>query len=684
MQTIPQAPSTRIEPVVDVLHGREIADPYRWLENAESPDTKAWVAEQNAYTRNLLDQIPGRDRIQQRLTALLSIGALSAPRPRGDRYFYMRREGDQNQPVLYVRDTLDGKDRVLVDPNDLNAEGTVTIDWWQPTSDGRYLAYGISANGDEWSTLHVMDVTTQRVLPDRIERTRYSSVAWLPDDSGFYYTRYPRKGEVPEGEENYHSRPFFHQLGGDPANDDPVTGVELAAEDMVGLIISKDGRYLLMNVAHGWERSDLWLRDLTDREGGFVPVAVGYDALFDADIADDTLYILTNLEAPRYRVFTARVDDPGREHWTEIIPESGDAVLESITLTGGRLAAQYLRNATSALTIFEPDGSRVADVELPTLGTVSSVTGEWGSVDSFYAFESFSVPPTVYRLSPVDGSSLVWMTVEVPIQSDDYAVTQDWYTSRDGTRVSIFLVHRKDLDRSRPHPTLLTGYGGFNISRTPLFARSMYLWLEHGGVYALPNLRGGGEYGEDWHRAGMLDRKQNVFDDFIAAAEYLIDGGYTDRDHLGISGGSNGGLLVGAALTQRPDLFRAVVCAVPLLDMVRYHQFLIARLWVPEYGSADNPDQFPFIYAYSPYHHVEHGVSYPAVLFTTAESDTRVDPLHARKMAARLQAASGSDRPVMIRIETQAGHGIGKPLVKLVEEQTDFWAFMFWQLGAQI
>lgn len=684
MRIVPQAPSSRIDPVIDDLHGHEIADAYRWLEDAESPETRTWVDEQNAYTRGLLDQLPGRDQIQHRLTELLSIGVVTAPRPRRNRYFYMHREGAQNQPVLYVRDSAEGLDRVLVDPNEMNAEGTVTIDWWYPSPDGRYLAYGVSENGDEWSTLHLMDVATARVLPVRIERTRYSSVAWLPDDSGFYYTRYPAKGDVPEGEENYHSRPFFHRIGTDPVDDPEVTGVDLAPEDHVDLSVSANGHFLLMTVGRGWERSDLWLRDLMTPDAGFVPVAVGYDALFAAEIADDTMYIQTNLDAPGYRVFTASTDRSDREHWTEIIPEHPDAVLESITLTGGRIAAQYLKNATSMLTLFEPDGSRVAEVALPMLGTVSAVTGEWGSLDSFYAFESFSLPPAVYRFSPLDGSTAVWMSVVAPVHPEDYTVRQDWYTSKDGTRISMFLVHRADLDRSRPHPTLLTGYGGFNISRTPLFARSMYLWLEHGGIYALPNLRSGGEYGEDWHRAGMLDRKQNVFDDFIAAAEHLIDKGYTDRDRLAISGGSNGGLLVGAALTQRPDLFRAVVCAVPLLDMLRYHRFLIARLWIPEYGSADNPDQFPFLYAYSPYHHVENGASYPAVLFTTAESDTRVDPLHARKMAARLQTANASERPIIIRIETQAGHGIGKPLVKLVEEQTDFWAFIFWQLGVEV
>lgn len=681
MQTIPQAPSTRVEPATDILHGQEIVDPYRWLEQGDHPDTIAWAEAQNTHTRALLDHVPGREALHDRLSQLLSIGVVTAPAPRRDRYFFTRREGQQNQPALYLRDGATGEERVLVDPNALNAEGTVALDWWYPSWDGKLLAYGISQNGDEWSTLYVLDVDTGNLLPDRIERTRYSSVAWMPDGAGFYYTRYPRPGDVPAGEENYNQRPFYHRLGTEPAYDPEVTGIELVPEDHVSLAVSEDGRYLKATVAHGWERSDIWLRDLTVEPPEFVPVAVGYDALFDADMADETLYMLTNLDAPRYRVFTVPMADPSRQNWTEIIPESPDAVLESITLAGGKLVGQYLKNATSELDVFEPDGSRLADIGLPTLGTVSQVTGEWGGLDAFFAFESFTVPPTIYRLSPLDGSSARWMSIEAPIQPDAYTVSQEWFTSKDGTSVSMFVVHRTDLDRSHPQPTLLTGYGGFNISRTPQFARTMYLWLEHGGIYALPNLRGGGEYGEDWHRAGMLNRKQNVFDDFIGAAEYLIQHGYTDSSKLAISGGSNGGLLVGAALTQRPDLFRAVVCSVPLLDMLRYHRFLIARLWVPEYGSADEPDQFPFLYAYSPYHHVENGASYPAVLLMTAESDTRVDPSHARKMAARLQAANASEWPIIIRIETRAGHGIGKPLVKVIEEQTDFWAFVFWQLG---
>ena len=681
MRTRESIPATRIETVVDNLHGQAIADPYRWLEKSDDPETVRWVGEQNAYTRSLLDQVEGREAVHRRLTELFSIGAASAPAVRQGRYFFTRRTGHQNQPVLYVRDGSDEPERVLLDPNELSAEGMIALDFWYPSWDGRLLAYGCSANGDEWSTLFVLDVDSGELLPDRIERARYATVAWRPDKSGFYYSRYPYPGEVPEGEENYHKRVFFHALGADSRSDLEIVVPNLEREHMPFASISRDGRYLLVHVHKGSAASqtDVWMRDLAE-DSELVPVAVGYDAYFGAQVVDGTLYLHTNLDAPRYHVFRTEAASPGRENWQEIIPEGQD-VLETVSLVGGRVIGLYLHNATSALRVFEADGGRQFEVDLPLLGTVIAVTGEWESPEAFYSFESFTVPSTIYRLDLGDRERSVWAAVDAPLRADDYTVAQEWYISRDGTRVSTFLVHRTGLDRSRPHPTLLTGYGGFNVNRTPLFTRGIYLWLEHGGIYALPNLRGGGEYGEEWHRAGMLDRKQNVFDDFIAAAEYLIAQGYTDRSCLAIQGGSNGGLLVGVALTQRPDLFRAVVCSVPLLDMLRYQDFLIARLWIPEYGSAENPEQFPFLYAYSPYHQVKEGASYPAVLLETAESDTRVDPFHARKMAARLQAANASSHPILLRVETRAGHGAGKPLAKVVQEQTDIWTFLCWQLG---
>lgn len=680
MQTIPSPPSTRREPVDDVVHGVRIVDEYRWLEDADSPETQQWVEEQNSYTRSVLDAVPGHERIHHRLAELLSIGVVGTPRVRGDRAFYVRREGEQNQPVLVVR--RDGEERILVDPNTLNDAGLVTLDWWKPSHDGNLLAYGLSENGDEWSTLHVLDVDSGENRTDRIERTRYSTVAWLPDASGFYYTRYPIPGTVPEGEENYHRTLHFHCLGDDPGDDRYVYGEGLDRETMVGCDITDDGRYLLIRVDHGWNRTDLYLLDREDPDGDVRPFVVGHDALFSVSFAGDSFYIHTNLDAPRFRLLRATPDQSDLEEWEEIIPESPDAVLNSIALAGGRIVAEYGRNATSEVTIFDADGRQLRDVPLPMLGTITALSGTWAQPDAYIGFESFVVAPTIYRLPDVTGEPEVWARVDAPVDPEAYEVRQDWYASKDGTRVSMFIVHRRDV--TLPAPAVLTGYGGFNIGRTPAFGRSVLFWLERGGVFALPNLRGGSEYGEDWHRAGMLERKQNVFDDFIGAAEALIDGGVTDREHLCIMGGSNGGLLVGAAVTQRPDLFRAVVCRVPLLDMIRYHLFLIARLWIPEYGSSEDPEQFRYLHAYSPYHHVEPGTEYPAIMFMTAESDGRVDPMHARKMAALMQANTGSSHPILLRVESRAGHGAGKPLSKLVDDESDYWTFVCSQLGVGV
>ena len=683
MKTLPTVPSTPREVVVETMHGREIVDPYRWLEDAESPATSEWVAQQNAYTSSVLGEVRDRDRLRARLTELYSIGSIGAPRVRGGRYFYERRDGTQNQPVLYERAGSDGDERVLLDPNGASADGTVVLDWWFPSPDGSLLAYGYSSNGDEWSTLHLLDVASGRTLTDRIERTRYSSVAWLPDNSGFYYTRYPRAGDVAEGEENYWNRIFFHRVGTVPADDPEVRVAAMAREDMPSVSSAPDGRYLVASIFKGWERSNLYVRDLSSRDTPFHVVAEGEDAIFSAVADGDTLYVHTNLDAPRYRLVRVPAATPQREYWEEIIPEQEDAVLQSVALGGGRIVATYLRDATSGVTVYDRDGRHQFDVELPGLGTVTSLTGNRDAAEAFFAYESFTMPSTIYRVDLESREVLVWASVPADVKSDQYVVRQEWYSSRDGTRISMFLVHQRDLDRAEPHPTLLTGYGGFNVSRTPMFFRNALLWLECGGIYALPNLRGGGEYGEEWHRAGMLERKQNVFHDFIAAAEYLVGEGYTSPSRLAISGGSNGGLLVGAALTQRPDLFRAVVCQVPLLDMLRYHRFLIARLWIAEYGSAESADQFPYLYAYSPYHRVRDGVAYPAVLFTTAESDTRVDPLHARKMTALLQSVQESGNPILLRVETRAGHGVGKPIAKVIDEQTDIWSFLVWQLGLE-
>src|SRR5579871_590372 len=752
--SVPSAPPVaEVKPFAEIFHGTRIVDNYRWLEDANSRATQKWVSEEMAYTRALLDPLPGREAIHKRLTELLSIGSITPPQIAGKFYFYTKREGMQNQPVLYVREGLGGTDRVLVDANQLAADGTVALDWFQPSETGKYVAYGTSAAGSEMSTLHIIETRTGKILPDTIERTRAASIAWTHDSRGFYYTRYPKKGDVPAGQEMYNRHVFYHELGTDPEGDDHIFGEGRDPEDWPSVSLSNDGRWLLINVSEGWTRSELFLQDLNEDKPPS-RVTTGKNFLYGGEVYDGKLYITTNEDAPRYRVFVAEAGNYDREAWKEIIPQS-DAVLQGAAVFGRKLFTQYEQNASSQLKIFDLAGNKIGDVPLPAIGTVFGTGGRWNHKEFFYGFSSFTFPPSIYRVdlksvgpqgvkpssasvdegtaasrassspsqsgaatagrvpsnqsesdgttgsptlskaagvssqnSPTKIESALWAKVDAPsIDPSAYEVGQEWFASKDGTRVPMFVVHKKGLVKNGHNPTLLTGYGGFNVSLTPDFRRAVYLWLERGGVYAVANLRGGAEFGEDWHRAGMLDKKQNVFDDMIAAAEHLIAAKYTDRQHLAIQGGSNGGLLMGAMITQRPDLFRAVVCQVPLLDMIHYQEFQIAKLWIPEYGTSENPEQFKWLYAYSPYHHVKSGVEYPSILFMTADTDTRVDPMHAKKMTALMQAearnGTSKTRPILLRIESKAGHGAGKPVTKQIEEFTDVYSFLFWQLGVR-
>jgi prolyl oligopeptidase len=679
-------PEAEIKPVADIFHGTRVIDNYRWLERADSPATTKWVAEENAYTRAILDPLPRRDAIHQRLTELLSIGNVTAPVIAGHHYFYTRREGMQNQPVLYVRDAVIGPDRVLFDANSLAADGTVALDWFQPSENGKYVAYGTSAAGSEMSTLHVIETKTGTILPDSIERTRAASIAWLNDNSGFYYTRYPKPGDVPAGQEMYNRHVFFHLLGSPVETDDPIFGEGRDPEDWPNVQLSDDGRWLLITVEQGWTKSELFLMDLKSDKPP-IRLTTGKEFLYRGDVYKDKIYITTNEDAPRYRVFVTDAGNFDRAAWKEIIPQT-EAVLQGAAVFGRKLFAQYEQSASSQLKVFDLDGKKLNDLALPAIGTVFGTGGKWNHDEVFYGFQSFTFAPSIYRYDLKDGSTALWTKVDAPsIDPSAYDVAQEWFASKDGTRVPMFIVHKKGVQKNGKNPTLLTAYGGFNVSLTPSFSRNAYLWMEHGGVFAVANLRGGAEFGEDWHRAGMLDKKQNVFDDMIEAAEHLISEKYTDKHHLAIQGGSNGGLLMGAMVTQRPDLFRAVVCQVPLLDMLHYQDFQIAKLWIPEYGSAENPEQFKWLYAYSPYHHVKSGVEYPAVLFMTADTDTRVDPMHAKKMTAEMQAEAknGDSRthPILLRIESKAGHGAGKPLTKQIEEFTDVYSFLFWQVGVK-
>ena len=672
------------EEVVDVWHGERVIDPYRWLEDTGSERTRTWTDSQNSRTRAVLDQLTERRYFAQRLRELLAVGLLDTPRPVNGRIFHTRRAGTQRQSILYVRDGVTGADRALVDPNVLDAAGLITIDWYYPSHDVKYVAYGLSHGGDEMSTLHVIETATGRELPERIPYTQRSTVAWAGD--GFYYAANPAPGSVAPGDEHYHRRVRFHRLGDDPARDETVFGEGRPKEDIVHARTSPNGRWVLFHAFKGWTSSDLYLLDRSAPQRGLRVVVEGEPGISEGFPRDDALWIRTNLDAPNYRVVRAEFAAPEHSRWGTIVPESEHA-LEAFHLTQSHVAVVTLERATSRVALWHKDGRHDREIPLPGLGMVEFVSGDHAGDLACFTYQSFTVPGIAFAVDAGTGAvrEIVRLPAPAGLDPASISVEQISYASKDGTDVSMFLVHRRDVRRTGAVPTVLNGYGGFNISRTPQYIAGAAAWVEAGGLFALPNLRGGGEYGERWHKAGMLQCKQNVFDDFHAAAEALVALGWTKPAHIGVSGGSNGGLLTGAALTQRPDLFGAVYCAVPLLDMLRYQNFLIARFWIAEYGSAEDPDQYRWLRQYSPYHHVREGVHYPAVLFTTADGDSRVDPMHARKMAALLQAQSAEDpdATVLLRVDRDAGHGIGKPLDKQVDDLADQYSFLAWRLGLE-
>ena len=680
----PPAPRTARDNVVDDVHGAKIADPYRWLEADTSKRVGDWTDEQNERTRAVLDALPQRAGVARRLRELLAVGLLSTPRPIRGRIFHTRREGEQKQSILYVRDSIGAPDRALVDPNALDPAGLTTLDWYYPSHDARYVAYGLSRGGDEMSTLFVIETATGMARPDRIPHTQRSTVAWV--EGGFYYTVHPAPGSVPAGDENYYRRVRFHRLGDDPAKDELVFGEGRPKEDILGVSTSPDSRWVLLIAYKGWAKSDLYLLDREHPERGLATVMEGRDAIAEGFVLDDRVWLSTNLDAPNYRIVAAPCEKPGDHEWETVISEGPD-VIQGFDRTRDRIAVLRLVRATSRLTTHDLRGADEREIVLPSLGAVEMVDGDRVSDGVGYTFQSFTQPPIAFVADARTGEAQQVVRLAMPRGLDiaNIAVEQTTYPSRDGTPVTMFLVRRSDVRPTGAVPTLLTGYGGFNISRTPAYFPGAAAWVEAGGLFALPNLRGGGEYGERWHRAGMLGKKQNVFDDFHAAAEALIARGWTSSRNLAVSGGSNGGLLVGAALTQRPDLFAAVYCAVPLLDMLRYQNFRIARFWIAEYGSAEDPVQAEWLREYSPYHNVRAGVRYPPVLFTTAEGDSRVDPMHARKMAALLQAQSEDpESVVLLRVDRDAGHGIGKPFDKQVDDLADQYAFLAWRTGLSL
>ncbi len=664
-------PKTRVDNVTETIHGVTITDPYRWLEDQDSPETRSWLKEQNDYTQSLLSARPERDAIKQRLEKLLKIDTIGVPTERGGRYFFSKRRADQNQAVIYYRNGANGKDEVLLDANTASADNNTSYNLLDISTDGKLIVYGVRQGGKDEVSVKLMDVDTRKDLPDMLPETRYFGISMKPDKSGFYYSRFSKEG----------SRIYYHKMGSNPKEDAKIFGDGYGPVQIISAGLSEDGRYLVITVFYGsaGDKSEVWVQNVAEK-GDIKPIAKDIPAQFSPSIAGDKMYMQTNWEAPNNRLLMVDLKNPATENWKTLIPES-KSVMAGFSLVGGKIFVEYLENVSSRLKVFDTAGKAVREINFPTIGSASGILGEWAKDEAFYTFTSFAQPTTIYRYEVASGKQSVWAKINVPVQTDQIEVKQVFYESKDKTKVPMFLVHKKGLKLDGNRPTFLTAYGGFNVSLTPSFSGVAALWAEMGGVYAVPNLRGGGEFGETWHRAGMLDKKQNVFDDFIAAAQWLIANKYTNSSKLAISGGSNGGLLVGAVMTQRPELYQAVICAVPLLDMVRYQNFLVARFWVPEYGSAEDPQQFKYILKYSPYHNVKKGTKYPAVMFVTGDSDTRVAPLHARKMAALVQAATGSDKPVLLHYDTKAGHSAGLPVSKQIEDTADNLTFLMWQLG---
>jgi prolyl oligopeptidase len=670
-------PPTPIEAVTDTLHGTLVVDPYRWLENGADPKVQAWTEAQNAYTRHVLDAWPGRAALTARYDKLFAIDTAVGATVAGLRLFLEKKAGLAGQPVLEMREgKWDAPGRVVIDPNTFSADGTVALDWKFPSPDGRLIAYGKSEGGSEQSTLFVRDVTTGIDLPDRIPNTQYASLAWDPDGKGFLYARHPAKGDVPAGEEVFHIRIFHHVLGEDWSKDTAVwDGAGAPIQEVRQVYDSSDHAWTFLATSLDWAKNDLYARPAGSNDA-FHALAKGLDGSVSADAYHGTLYLLTNVDSPRYRIVRAAPAATGSAQWSDVVPEQS-GVIQSFQIVGGRLVLHVVENATSRVLVYTIGGKLEREITLPTLGTVSGLAGDPGRNDLFFRFASYTYPSMVYHCDVVTGALTAVEQRALPFDPAAYETAQVWVTSKDGTKVPMFLTHKKGITLDGARPTILYGYGGFNVSETPEFKSALFPWFDAGGVFAHAVLRGGGEFGRAWHEAGRLGKKQNVYDDFYACAEFLIADKITNPARLACNGGSNGGLLVGVAITQRPELWGAAVCEVPLLDMLRYQNFSIARYWVPEYGSAEDPVQFNYLLAYSPYHNVKPGTVYPPTLFTAGASDARVDALHARKMTALLQAqAAPGSGPILLRVESRAGHGQGKPTRKRIESAVDVYGFL--------
>jgi len=678
-------PETKREEILEIIHGKKVDDPYRWLENFDAPEVQEWLQKQHKYYEQILSKVPNYQKHFREIKDLLSLGTLGVP-IQTEQYLFYQKSTTEDQPILYCQDKATNEVKEVVNPNQLSNKNPVALDWFYPSKSGKFLAYGLSANGDEWSELHILNVETNELLAEKIPRTRFCSLCWEKNEKGFYYTRYPIPGTVPEGEENYNKHIFYHKLGTSWEEDPKIFGEGYPPTNHYLVELTEDQQFLLISVMK-YTNNDLFLFNLKD--GHLISIVENEDFLFSATEIDGEIWILTNKNHPRWALYKTKRATPTEEHWVEVIPESEDIISE-VLIVDDSILVKVMRNASDYLKVYSKKGTFLLELDLPAYCSIYQVaSGKKISkstfADNYFGLQSFFITPRIYKFNVTTKKLAIYNEIESPINPENYEVTQIWFPSKDVTKISMFLAHKKGLTRDGNNPTLLCGYGGFNIPIKPPYLKfSRFFWLKKGGIIALANLRGGSEYGEQWHRDGMLEKKQNVFDDFIYAAKWLIQNRYTSKDHLAIFGRSNGGLLTGAVLTQQPELFAAVYIGVPLLDMIRYHLFKIARYWIPEYGSSENKEQFDYLLKYSPYHNVKKGTAYPATMLVTAASDSRVDANHAMKMAAALQWATSSEEPIVLFVEQQAGHGVGKPLNQLAKTETDMYAFLGWKSGLKL
>ncbi len=676
-------PTTPQQDVIDVYHGREIKDPYRWLENPDSKETQAWITAENKITFDYLSQISAREKIKQRLTKLWDYEKYGIPFKKEKKYFYFKNNGLQNQSVLYSLKNLDDEPTILLDPNTLSEDGTVALSGLSISENAQYLAYGLSTSGSDWVEWKVKEIETGKDLSDHLKWTKFSGTSWTKDHQGFFYSRYDEPNEKTKLEDtNYYQKLYYHRLGTPQKEDSLIYDRPDEKEWGFSGKVTEDGQYLIIIVWKGTDTKNLiFYKDLTQANSPVIELINEFEADYSFIDHDSSIfYFRTDLNAPKGKVISIDIHHPSQENWGEIIPETKET-LEDVGILNNQFVCDYLKDAKSAIKIHDLQGNFIREITLPGIGSTGGFNGKRYDTETFYAFTSFTTPSTIYHYNMVTGKSTIFRRPTVDFYPKKYEIKQVFYESKDGTKIPMFITHKKGLKLDANNPTYLYGYGGFNVSLTPSFSISNLVWMEMGGVYAVPNLRGGGEYGEEWHQAGMKNNKQNVFDDFISAAEWLIKNNYTSSQKLAIGGGSNGGLLVGACLTQKPDLFAAALPSVGVLDMLRFHQFTIGWAWCPEYGSSENEEDFKTLYAYSPLHNLIPNTAYPATMITTADHDDRVVPAHSFKFAAALQNAHNGEKPVLIRIETKAGHGAGKPTTKVIEEIADKWAFLVDNLG---